>query len=224
MKLQSTNWNTRPNPAQTGIRYFATECGASIRNQWPLPQSAVAKLSHVDNSCEGCTKKRSVYVGHKQRTGMWINVCMIHEHIIGYHLIHRSEGRRDAVIPLYRFFEKPPLAVWNDFACGCEESGLNWLPSFFSKTQHFHDMFHGYAHLCSRRFFSRRVPRFSSLNTSLMEQVRRNSSTIQHIVAHVSQNMVVQVNSFLQPLRALVRSPSTRVSKIRQVRLVIQFT
>ena len=164
-------WCERPDPAASGIRYFVTEHGRSQKNSWPLTATEISKFN-IETSCTGCTKKRPVYIGHRQRTGIWINLCMIHELVIGFHLIHNQEGRRDALVPIYRFWEKPPIAVWNDFGCGCEESGLNWLPEFFHGVQHFHDMFHGNSHTsCSKKFFSRRLPAFSSLNTSLMEQV-----------------------------------------------------
>lgn len=174
--LQSTaigneDWCQRPNPATTGIRYFMTLHGKSIRTEWPLPKTAISRISQSESSCDGCTKRRPVYIGHRQRTGIWINLCMIHERVIGFHVIHNSEGRRDALIPIYRFMESPPLVMWNDFGCGCEESGLNWLPHFFHRTQHFHDMFHGFSHICSTRFSSKRMPAFSSINTSVMEQV-----------------------------------------------------
>jgi hypothetical protein len=166
------DWNQRPNPETTGIRYFATAHGRSFRNSWPLPKTAISRLNHTEVSCSGCTKRRSVFIGHRQRSGIWLNLCMVHEQVVGFHLIHNQEGRRDALIPIYRFWETPPLAVWNDFGCGCEESGLNWLPEFFHGVQHFHDMFHGYSHTsCTEKFFSRRLPAFSSFNTSLMEQV-----------------------------------------------------
>ncbi len=171
MQSHQNPWCHRPNPATTGIRYFATDHGQSVRNSWPLPQTAISR-TNKETSCAGCTKKRPIYIGHRQRTGIWINMCMVHETVVGFHLIHNQEGRRDALIPIYRFWEKPPLAIWNDFGCGCEESGLNWLPEFFHSVQHFHDMFHGYSHTsCSKKFFSRRLPAFSSINTSLMEQV-----------------------------------------------------
>jgi hypothetical protein len=167
---QLTN-DTRPNPATTGIRYFVTAHGASVRSEWPLPDTAIQRITQAESSCDGCMKKRPVFIGHRQRTGLWIQVCMIHERIVGFHIIHKGEGRRDAIIPVYRFYDTAPIAMWHDFGCGCEESSMNWLPHFFAKTQHFHDAFHGYSHLCPKRFFSRRLPAFSSLNTSLMEQV-----------------------------------------------------
>jgi hypothetical protein len=161
----------RPNPAVTGIRYMATVHGRSLRRKWPLPKTGVSRMKQSEMSNDGCEKRRSVMIGNKERTALWFTFCMVHEKVIGYHLILHSEGHRDSLFPIYRFFEKPPDVVWNDFGCGCEESGLNWLPTYFCKTQHFHDMFHGFSHVCPPRFFSRRLPAYSAFNTSVMEQV-----------------------------------------------------
>jgi hypothetical protein len=170
-KISNPLNTARPNAAITGIRYFVTEHGRSIRTQWVLPDTAIQRIKQAESSCDGCNKKRYHFIGHRQRTGLWIQLCMVHERVVGFHLIHRGEGRRDAVIPVFRFYENPPVAMWHDFGCGCEESAMNWLPQFFAGTQHFHDAFHGYSHVCPKRFFSRRLPAFAGMNTSLMEQV-----------------------------------------------------
>jgi hypothetical protein len=96
---------------------------------------------------------------------------MIHQRVIGFHIIKHGEGRRDAIIPVYRFKETAPKATWYDYACGIEESSLNWLPEYFIHTQYFHDAFHGVSHQCCDVLTSARLPIYTSLNTSLMEQV-----------------------------------------------------
>jgi hypothetical protein len=116
---------------------------------------------------------------------------MIHETVVEYHIIKNGEGRRDCLIPLYRFLPEPPQAVFCDVACFCEDSGLKWLPDFFKHTKWFHDIFHGYAHVCPSVFRSNRSPLYSWVNTSLMEQF----------------------NSFFSDggLRGLIESSSTKV-------------
>ena len=44
------------NPAVDGFRSFTTPTGKSIRDTWPLPKAAAA-LTHMEENCEGCTKK-----------------------------------------------------------------------------------------------------------------------------------------------------------------------
>jgi len=161
----------RPNPATTGIRYMLTKHGCSLRTTWPLPSTAEHAIDTEQGSSEGCRKIRYTYIGHRQRCGLWLSVCMQHHHVIGYHIICHGEGRRDAIYLIYRFMENPPEAMFGDYACGIEETCLNYLPEFFKDVQFFHDVFHGCTHLCSDSFCSRRLNAFAVLNTSLMEQV-----------------------------------------------------
>ena len=164
-------WQPRPNPETTGIRYMMTKHGCSIRNSWPLPPTSEKHLDTELGSSEGCRKIRRVYVGHRQRAGLWLYMCMEHQTVVGYHVIANGEGRRDCFIPPYRFMEAPPEALFGDYACGWEETALNYIPEFYLPVQWFHDVFHGCIHKCSERFESKLHAQFSSINTSLMEQV-----------------------------------------------------
>lgn len=169
--LPKEEWLPRPNPSTTGIRYLMTKHGASVRTSWPLPPSSEKTLDE-SGSCEGCRKMRFEYRGHRQRTGLWVYMCMDHQTIAGVHIMPHGEGRRDGIFPPYRFMEQPPQAVFGDYVCGWEETAMNTIPEFNKLVQFFHDIFHGCIHKCSVRFESRRLAEFSSLNTSLMEQVR----------------------------------------------------
>ena len=160
----------RPNPETTGIRYNMTTHGRSVRTSWPLPTTS-EKLVDSKGSCDGCKKVRHVYQGHRQRAGLWVYMCMEHQTIIGFHIMADGEGRRDGIIPPYRFMENPPEAILGDYVCGWEESALTYLPEFYMLVQFFHDVFHGCMHKCSVRFQGRRLAQFAALNTSLMEQV-----------------------------------------------------
>ena len=163
-------WADRPNPSITGCRYMLTEHGKSIRSRWAVPKSQ-KKEDHILGSANGCKKKRFTLIGHRQRAGLWLVVCLRHQTVVGYHVMESGEGRRDAFLPLYRFKEHPPAAFFSDYVCGIEETDLNLQPEFWKHTSFYHDLFHGFAHKCSKRFMSRRHEQFSSLNTSLMEQV-----------------------------------------------------
>lgn len=185
--LLSQTSSTLEDPTNVGYRYWFSQHGGQIRNKWPLPDGA--RQIKDETSCEGCQKKRFVYIGHRQRSGLWIWLCIVHQRIIGYHIIKHGEGRRDPLFTLYRFKEVAPKVVYIDFSCGAEESALNWLPEYFGHTEFYHDAFHGYGHICSQRFTSSRLLSLRHLNTSIMEQA----------------------NSFLQTLRGLLISPRTKV-------------
>ena len=169
--LPKEQWQPRPDPALTGIRYMMSHHGASVRTTWTLPLAAQQAIDTDTGSSEGCKKVRFTYIGHRQRSGLWVSMCMIHQTIIGYHVIANGEGRRDAIYPVYRFLEKPPQAIFGDYACGIEETCLNYVPDYFKGVNFFHDVFHGCTHVCSERFSSRRIAAYAILNTSLMEQV-----------------------------------------------------
>jgi hypothetical protein len=182
-----------PNPMTSGIRYRFTESGQQQRSTWPLARGTESRVrkngTRCDVSGDGCNKKRPVMIGHRQRTWVWIYTCLRHHHIIGYHIITSSEGMRDAIVPLYRFLPNAPENVWIDYACGMAECAMNWLPHYFKQTNFFHDAFHGFVHVCGPTHKSQRDFAFLKVNTSLMEQI----------------------NSFEQPLRAILRSHTTKV-------------
>lgn len=159
-----------------------------VRTSWPVPKG-MRTMHYDDQSADGCSKKREYVIGHKAKTGMFIWICMRHQTVVGFHVYKHGEGRRDPLMSLYKFKYDAPSQVFIDCACLSEESALNWLPEFFIKTQFFHDVFHGFAHVCSRRYSHKFQTHMSGYNTSIMEQF----------------------NSFLQPLRALVCSGTTKV-------------
>jgi hypothetical protein len=180
---------SRPNPATSGQRYFLSEDGNPVRASWPLPAELVDQHTHEEFSTSGCSKKRFGIIGHRQRSGLWILVCMRHESIIGFHIMPGAEGKRDLLYPLYKYKEDPPKQIWVDFGCGCNEMALNYLAEHYRDTEFFVDAFHNYSHKCPSCFESKRFPEYGEINTSLMEQI----------------------NSFLQPLRGILKSGTTKV-------------
>ena len=170
--LLENEWLPRPNPATTGMRYMMSKHGKSVRTKWPLPSTALNAIDTDTGSSEGCRKVRFTFIGHRQRSGLWVSMCMRHHTIIGFHVMPQGEGRRDAIFPVYRFLEQPPKAIFGDHACGIEETCFNYLPRYFKYCEFYHDVFHGCSHVCSERFCSRRHAQYAALNTSLMEQVR----------------------------------------------------
>lgn len=178
------------NPAQTGYDYncILRQSGGCERSAWTRPVEG-GRFVHHDLSGSDCRKKRTLIIGHKARSSLWVWMCMKHHQVVGQHIIKRGEGKRDAVISLYRFMNTAPKFVFVDFACHAEECGLNWLASYYQNTQFFHDTFHGYGHKCSARFSCEGLKGCPATNTSVMEQY----------------------NSFLQPVRGILSSGSTRV-------------
>lgn len=180
-----------PSVCGYNLNEFVINSRGCRRSEFPLSKEG-GRLKYADRSEADCEKRRSMKIGHNARSGLWIYTCMIHQRIVGHHVIKDSEGKRDIVMPLYEFMKTAPAVVFVDFACQAEESSLNWLGEFFRHTRWYHDTFHGYAHKCSSRFSCKGLHDIPDANTSMMEQA----------------------NSFLQPLRGLLKSGTTRVSSI----------
>ena len=120
-----------------------------------------------------------------------------------------GEGRRDAAVPLYRLKPVPPKGYFMDFACACEVFGLNYMPRYFRNTEFFHDIFHGFKHLCSIRFDSRRSAEYSALNTSIMEQVKTQAQR-QERATRACHSLAVVVH----PTDQLVSSATPRITQV----------
>lgn len=175
---------------KTGFNYewMRQLSGGYERSCFPMPET-VTGFRTTDVSGDGCQKQRQYVIGHADRCGLWLWTCMVHGQICGYHIMPHGEGRRDCLLSLLRFKLDPPEAVWVDFGCQAEETGLNWAPEYFKQVCWYIDRFHNYGHKCSPRMSSANLDGMSSTNTSLMEQV----------------------NSFLQSIRGLLKSGTTKV-------------
>lgn len=182
---QESDVCARPDPGQTGIRYMMSDSGRYVRVQWPVPSGAELSGSNIEMSADGCTKRRVRMINNRARTQLWVSMCMVHECVVGYHLMEH-EGRRDCLLPLYAFLRNPPKILFYDFACNASATALNLLPEYFARTHFCHDCFHGFKHTCPF-IFKVHTDEFRATNTSLMEQF----------------------NSFLQTIRGVLRSGST---------------
>ncbi len=168
-----------PDPLKCGYKYNFTKERHQYRREWHLAtDGAGAEIVKeivdgvsVQVSGDGCAKARWKRSTKKDRSGLWVWVCMRHHQIVGYHMMPKAEGLRDPIFSICRFKKKPPRTVFVDFACGCEESAQNWVPSVFKDTEFFHDAFHAMTHKCGSRYKSKRLKKFQDLDTSLMEQV-----------------------------------------------------
>lgn len=181
-----------PDPLTCGFKYNFTKERTQFRNAWHLASDgAGAEVINeivdgvsVQMSGDGCAKVRWRRSTKKDRSGLWVWVCMRHHMIVGYHMMPKPEGLRDAIFSIARFKKKAPSTVFVDFACGCEESAQNWVPSVFKDTQFFHDAFHAMNHKCGSRFKSKRLKKFQELDTPLSEQVSvyKYSAFVLHVI------------------------------------------
>lgn len=74
-----------------------------------------------DASSKDCigedTCRKRTYTENKHQCMLHFFVCLVHETIVGWHL-GEHEGRRDVMLPIYRYFPKAPKLIMYDFACG----------------------------------------------------------------------------------------------------------
>lgn len=61
--------------------------------------------------------RKLTYRADPQQCMLFFCVCLDHEVIVGWHL-GMHEGRRDVMVPVYRYFQQPPGLIMYDFACG----------------------------------------------------------------------------------------------------------
>lgn len=137
------------------------------------------------------TKQRNMYLlvhthVHAANTTL---LCSL-QRVVGFHVIKSCEGHRDGLTSLYQFVETPPAVVVCDFGCRMLETGLNWLPEYFKDTFFCHDDFHGNSRLCPPTFNLDLFADYAVFNSSVMEEV----------------------NSYIQPVKGLTVSGTTRVS------------
>ena len=96
---------------------------------------------------EKCTKLYSRV--RKQRWGhLFVWLCTEHGHVYGYHLVSRSEGRKDAFASAYQFMNEAPAHIYYDYGCALSNYCLNCEPHFFRNTRFWIDNFHSHNDVC----------------------------------------------------------------------------
>ena len=75
-----------------------------------------------------------------------------------------------------------------DFACSLNEYCLNREPQYYIATRFWHDIFHGYAHLCAKSLTSSRIPSLRVLDTSICEQFNSFLQNIKYTGSHLTQS------------------------------------
>jgi hypothetical protein len=189
------------NPAETGVWYGFTEHGEKLRDNRDFGDRETCDTGACADTNQaaptfGTCGKAFVSVTAKGVCMMFFMLCLLHQTLVGFHIIPGSEGRKDAHAAFWQYCPNAPLQFVYDFACGCHEYFSNHESGYFSKTIVQHDIFHGWKHKCSRLFRLQRSRRATSWNSSLAEQwnafikprVKASSAqmTKQHFVFYVA--------------------------------------
>lgn len=174
---------------QTGIAYYFTKHGNVVRK---LPkydinnttrQATYDDIPNVDEKCSKCYPTVRQLGGY---SNLFLWFCPERGHCYGFHLIPGSEGRKDPFASLFKYLPSPPTHVFYDFACQLSEYCLNREPTYFRDVHFYHDIFHGYSHLCAGAYKASRN-RSLLVNTSICEQFNSYLKQIKHVASHLSQ-------------------------------------
>uniref|UniRef100_A0A7M5UHH5 HMG domain-containing protein n=2 Tax=Clytia hemisphaerica TaxID=252671 RepID=A0A7M5UHH5_9CNID len=179
------------NPPRDGRAYYFSNHGQQIRKIRSFP---IDKRNQASKPSTECSKKFPV-VSKTGTSYLFAWFCPLHGHCYGYHVIPFSEGRKDPFSSLYMFCELPPDVVLYDFGCQLDEYCRNRESGFFCCTRFFHDIFHGYNHVCGSTFRCDRLNGFHVMNTSICEQFNSFLQCIKRSAKLMSQT---HFNFYLQ--------------------------
>lgn len=158
------------NPPKFGRAYYFTDHGNQVREMRRFPIDGVNKTAIFDDAPDIRCEKRFPQVSKSGSSYLFLWFCPEHGHCFGFHIIPGSEGRKDPAASLYTHLETAPDTIVYDFACSLSEYCKNREAGFFSKSQFYHDVFHGYTHKCSPAFRCEKLAGFSKVNSSICEQ------------------------------------------------------
>ena len=126
--------------------------------------------SNFDDIPSNVCNKKFPLVTKKGTSYLFLWFCALHGHCLGFHIIPGSEGRKDPAASLYTHSSTAPDVICYDFACSLSEYCHNRESGYFAKSRFFHDVFHGFSHVCSKGFRCNRLPSFDTVNSSICEQ------------------------------------------------------
>ncbi|XP_069101637.1 uncharacterized protein [Argopecten irradians] len=162
------------NPPKYGRAYYFSPSGAVLRNirKFSIDEKG-AKNNESDDSpmsFETCHKLFSkAQMASRGSTSLFLWFCPSHGHCYGFHMAF-AEGRKDPYASLYSHLETPPKDLFYDFACNLQEYCLNRESGYFEGVRFFHDIFHGFAHKCSKGYRSSRLLGLDTINSEICEQ------------------------------------------------------
>jgi len=166
----------------TGIAYYFSKDGKKVRDVRTFSADKVTGKS----TTETCSKFYP-QVAMPGSTFIFLWFCPLHGHCYGFHIVNKSEGRKDPASSLYSYLPEAPDAIFYDFACGLKEYSENRESGYFKSTRMFHDIFHGFSHKCSPLYGSKRLSEFDGVNSSICEQFNSYLQCVKASARHMNQ-------------------------------------
>ena len=181
------------NPARKGHFYYFSPTGEQLRQTRGFPKDATKASAMYDETPSGnfCHKNYGKLKGCSPAY-IFFFFCPAHGHCYGGHIIDGREGRKDPSCALYTHMETAPSILFYDFACSLEEYNLNRESGFWINTRLYHDIFHGYSHVCSPQFkMNKAASQLTALNTSICEQFNAYIKRIKLSAEHMTQQKFI---------------------------------
>ena len=182
------------NPPETGRFFYFSPGGEQIRRTRLFAKDARGAANSMYDEMPAGTYCRKHYGKVKSSAPAYIMFffCPTHGHCYGGHIIDGKEGRKDPSCALYTHMQNAPKILFYDFACSLEEYNLNRESGFWHGTRLYHDIFHGYSHVCSSVFKLNKVLHgLEGLNTSICEQFNAYIKRIKPSAEHMGQQKFV---------------------------------
>uniref|UniRef100_A0A7M5WYX6 SWIM-type domain-containing protein n=2 Tax=Clytia hemisphaerica TaxID=252671 RepID=A0A7M5WYX6_9CNID len=179
------------NPAERGQFYYFSETGQQIRENRNFSINGKSRSGcHDDQPTTSSCNKTYPNKSKKGASFLFLWFCPSHGHCYGGHIVDGPEGRKDPASSLFTYLEKPPDALFYDFACSFEEYTLNREALFFIQTCFYHDLFHGFTHNCSSLYSAKGLFGMN-FNTSICEQFNSYLQCLKASAKHMSQKHFV---------------------------------
>ena len=177
----------------SGVAYYFTPSGYQVRK---LPvyeidmksgdnKQASLEDDIVEDRAHTCTKKYPV-VSRGSYAYIMFFFCPMHGHCYGFHVVPKSEGRKDVFYALLKYLPTAPELLFYDFACSLSQYGLNREPSYFRSIRCSHDIFHAVGHKCPSCFTLASSLSNLSLNTEICEQFNAFIKHVKYTGTHLS--------------------------------------
>ena len=100
------------NPPKLGRAYYFSSLGCQMREVRKFPIDSDTSSENFDDAPDLLCAKRLPQVRKQSTSYLFLWFCPQHGHCYGYHIIHGSEGRKDAATSLYTQIETAPDVIF----------------------------------------------------------------------------------------------------------------
>lgn len=181
---------------EKGLAYYFTPHGCQVRKKTGNTMDKTKGQNFDDMPDSDICTKDFPYVGRGGFGYIMVFCCADHGHVLGFHIINGSEGRKDVSNVLYKYLPVPPSHIFYDFACSVDEYGMNRFPGYFRRCHIHHDVFHSVNHTCPECYKSHRFIQLRAYNTEICEQFNSYLNVVKFTASHLTMSHYMQFMQF----------------------------